>query len=1821
MSPKKVTCSSKVGITPTIIDDTPVCHLPAFSYFTPGEITLYPKVTFVMKRKKVVKVVKYSYFKRKFISRPKIVAREPDLDKLIAEFTCNEKLGDAHAISKRKDRKIQLLKRKRFNKFSHVQEQAGSILDVDFSSLLEHEELVIDLCLLGSSITTQRSFLASMPSIGILMNKYLRKVKDFTSVSFSEMLAWLREQLSDTVNEQAALEVDLQFCRPQEWWEIVRKSTIWHDLYKLIAYTACVIIHGFDVEKLKRASKFVCDASIMKACNKIKFLDTIGTIIEMVCSRIFQAYKTGRFLDFFHDGNQYQQWFNSTFEVEHIYYERQNDGDLDRHGLLEKVIRLIRQGEEIVKVHEDRSLQAQDETSKRAIVTIRKRLRVMLDLRQYLMNLMNSVELRETPYALLLCGASSIGKSIFSEIVRRHFGVIRKLADIPAYTRNPALQYWDNWESFYWAVNLDDAACFNPDQMIGIDPSLAEIIQIINPVAVQPPRADLSDKGRAAVQAKLVTITTNTHDLNIKRYFSHPTAVMRRCGFQIILEVKPEYKSPTCIGLDPTKANHSDNAYPDWWYITVQRPSARPLVGVPSALSNDNPAKVIEEECTFVLETFKDGNNEIPLRKVGMKTFLKWFNKSVATHFENQQKVLSSQRRIAKVPLCEHQIPIELCGCVQEQSGREELEEMEVRMALPLGVTPPPISHRRTRNRNLINAAADEDRLNRLRRIIDDRGAEYINFRSRLQHEVWSNQSDPDFNSKWFVFRLLLQLRIRDALLMSAYYLVENTNEINPNLIEVMRLRDFIFGWVATALWVVFTWFVPGFLGINHAILSPVISISVFHCMSIMQRFGGKTMKAFAQFVEMYRGIMQLYLAAKLGQWAVVMKKLGDRFRNNLGMTALCIAVLCVIFKMLSYFRSLFQSGIEEQGQAYSFGRAFTARAEPESCYARPRSELDVLDIPLHSKSLKGKIIEDVVKFYQANLMHITAKDLSDQSKFGQCGNLLFVKGHLAIVQSHILKAKTVVKMKLVHGNPLNLNGRFETFVDMGNIQPLGQHLCLVDVQATPLRKDLTLSLPNKNIRQFRGRGFMMKRTRDGTIDIRNLSNLRFSDSMFGLNQSGWLYRPEYPTAEGDCGSLIFALTPSGPVLVGVHQYWSSKHKEAGATDFSLLEQTIVHLAGEAVGPGDVCDEEGKAGHLVETHEKSIAKTTEKEVVCEVYGSFDGHRQKSKSRVERTIFAGKLEEQGHPIEYGKPDMSYAASNRHFESLETKAHYRHNRIMKIALEAYLDHVIASADGQWYDECHMVSQEVAINGQPGVRFVEAINLKTSAGFPWSEGKKKHMYTLSGDWDDERFVMDHIQDEVNRIFDCWSKGNSSNSISKASLKDEPRKFSKIEEKNTRVFYGSSLPFTIAQRQLFLWFARLVQRNPFVFMMAPGMDASSKDWDDIKRFLFDHSEKAIAGDFKGFDITMTAEELHLAYEFIQRLGKALGATQLHQKMMQACAEDVIHVLIDYFATLIRLVCNPSGQALTVLINGIVNILRLITLYAVGKGGESDEEIYNDCMEFFKNVRAIVYGDDNAMTVRNADFYTHTFLQEEFAKIGITYTMADKERESVPYIEISEVSFLKRGFRYEEELNRWVAPLEEASMVKTLGVFIPSKTESLEQQLSQSVQNCHREAFFHGKERFQYWDKLIRYLLEGTEVKDFVTLHSWDYYIEWYKSKDGVVEQSGEVCHRCGDHCYFVNYVDDDDLRPCQFCDRCRFNEPDLDCLFCGLEDCCEQCGNLFTLEITCDFNIRGETVRMYEGKCETCEYKKSFLRLLAKRPNGLGRGDGVSLNQNSSH
>jgi hypothetical protein len=156
----------------------------------------------------------------------------------------------------------------------------------------------------------------------------------------------------------------------------------------------------------------------------------------------------------------------------------------------------------------------------------------------------------------------------------------------------------------------------------------------------------------------------------------------------------------------------------------------------------------------------------------------------------------------------------------------------------------------------------------------------------------------------------------------------------------------------------------------------------------------------------------------------------------------------------------------------------------------------------------------------------------------------------------------------------------------------------------------------------------------------------------------------------------------------------------------------------------------------------------------------------------------------------------------------------------------------------------------------------------------------------------------------------------------------------------------------------------------------------------------------------------------------------------------------------------NPSGHPLTVIVNSLVNSLYMRYAYA---------KLGYDVGSFKQNVALMTYGDDNVMGVSdNVPHFNHTAVQKKLEEIGVVYTMADKESSSVPYIHVDDVAFLKRKWRFDEDIGAYVCPLDEDSIQKSLMCWLPSNTLVPEEQMVEVMKSAVNEYFWYGKSKFE---------------------------------------------------------------------------------------------------------------------------------------------------------
>jgi hypothetical protein len=101
---------------------------------------------------------------------------------------------------------------------------------------------------------------------------------------------------------------------------------------------------------------------------------------------------------------------------------------------------------------------------------------------------------------------------------------------------------------------------------------------------------------------------------------------------------------------------------------------------------------------------------------------------------------------------------------------------------------------------------------------------------------------------------------------------------------------------------------------------------------------------------------------------------------------------------------------------------------------------------------------------------------------------------------------------------------------------------------------------------------------------------------------------------------------------------------------------------------------------------------------------------------------------------------------------------------------------------------------------------------------------------------------------------------------------------------------------------------------------------------------------------------------------------------------------------------------------------------------------------------------------------------------MGIVYTMADKEAASVPYINISEASFLKRSWRWDSEIEEYMPVIEHDSIQRSLMIWVQSKTICKQEQSLEVITSAMGEYFFYGREIYEEKKELFQRIVNELE-------------------------------------------------------------------------------------------------------------------------------------------
>jgi len=383
------------------------------------------------------------------------------------------------------------------------------------------------------------------------------------------------------------------------------------------------------------------------------------------------------------------------------------------------------------------------------------------------------------------------------------------------------------------------------------------------------------------------------------------------------------------------------------------------------------------------------------------------------------------------------------------------------------------------------------------------------------------------------------------------------------------------------------------------------------------------------------------------------------------------------------------------------------------------------------------------------------------------------------------------------------------------------------------------------------------------------------------------------------------------------------------------------------------------------------------------------------------------------------------------------------------------------------------EEAIKGIDGDPYINSINRQSAPGYGWKPepGKPGKTTWFGSDGDFDLNLAAPVRARVEETINLAKQNKRNTQVFIDTLKDELRPKEKFWK--TRVFSACSQDYYIACKQYFQGIVGLLTRNRIDTGIAVGINVYSAEWHKMARHLTKFHEKLVAGDFEGFDASLLTQILDKAREVLNALAQLLTDwNPEHDDIRNVLFYDLFNsyhcdgnILYMWTHSL------PSGHFLTAIVNSIfVNLVFRYLICLVLKIRKA-----HLIRKILCKLRMITYGDDHVVALPEEVLHlmNQLTLPDLFRQIGMGYTDETKGTNQVYETrKLMDITFLKRGFRFEDKLSRFVAPLSLDTVLET-----PFWTRKSASEITITKTNCEwaiAELALHSQEIFDKWTKAI---------------------------------------------------------------------------------------------------------------------------------------------------
>lgn len=1214
---------------------------------------------------------------------------------------------------------------------------------------------------------------------------------------------------------------------------------------------------------------------------------------------------------------------------------------------------------------------------------------------------------RKAPFAIELFGDSSQGKTTFGDQL---LDALLTSAGLPIDKEyraciNTADKFISNWTSDKLVAIFDDMSNTKAN-FVETSPT-NYIIDFCNNQMAYANKADIEGKGKCFIEPELVLVTTNVKHLNAYTYSNCPYSIQRRMDLVMTVQCKPEFQRVIESASGELVPCGVDSAKVRQRY-TVDGIYTPPAIDDIWNITIERA--VAPEKITAVAEYAPVSWRGELMVEVSATRAIQCAIEMYNVHRLNQSSLIDGMRnRPRTLSRCKHQGCIHMHGFCPDHDEYDSQVGFEAAAAL-FKVTTRCKSMARTAfeiSTNKIEKAATEALYAKATKFLDRWDWVCI-----LPDEIIESSKFVDF---------------------MMWYNADNLRD------RAARSCIAVLGLSCVSL----------IAGIPWAIVFSFCTILL--CLVSSKSY--------------QRNLYISELNKRRDVLPTVFKGTREKYAKALCQVSAGVAALYLISKIYKHY-------VKMQAEQSSLEPETEDEVKERDAQTNVWSTVTKRPLPTSDYS-KRVSVEQLQRMVENNLVYAT---LSDGKNPNMMANLLFVKSNVILIPNHYFKSNDTLEATCYKEDSRNIGGNFKTRLCKAasyRIPNTDLRLCYTSTGGS--RKDLTKYLPLSD-KLSACPAICAYRFKSGDIKhmVAKIVPCQTNNGT-GLFMGGEYQNLSGDTFNGMCGATWVSDTKD-PCVLGVHLGGlagtphgcfgtiTQQQVEEACNNISQIEGTLVTGEGGTFTPHMFGEDITLDSPL---HEKSPLRYLPEGSQFEYYGSCKG-QSSSRSDV-RTTPISKWVTQICGVDniWGAPKMQpeWFGWQKALENASVPAKPFPHELLRISVVDYKSALLPLIRSPLWRDLRPLTDVENVNGIPGCKFIDAINMSTSIGYPLTGVKRRHITEETCVHNPNVLVRKFtpfIMEEINKCERLYMEGKRAYTVAKACKKDEvlPR-----AKEKCRIFYGNPITLTYLVRKYYLPILRFLQMNPLKSECAVGINSHGPEWDEFyKHTLYFGKDRLFGGDYGKYDQKLPSQLLLAALRILIDLARECNYSAVDLKVMEAMAGDIVYSLIAVNGDLIGLQSGThiSGNSLTVILNGICGSLNLRNYFY---------SRYPSSVAFRNAAHMMTYGDDNIGTV-SSDFpeFNIKGCSEFLAEYGQEYTMPDKESTLQPYLAYEDFEFLKRFNVYHKELDCNIGALLEKSIFKSLHCYMrPKKCELTPlEACALNIDGALREWFNHGREVYE---------------------------------------------------------------------------------------------------------------------------------------------------------